>query len=189
METLCLCCSFLFILFLHPNVAYFPLNVDSHKPPKCVLPKAYRSSGTSPLWVLFTRCNSSGADCSSMDTPQERFHDKNLLFMAYFPWAKVPTRSLLQGGFSMGSQGIYTYCCVGSFMVSRLGVCSSSVLHTLQDNLCSGIWSTLQLPNFFSDVCVCRAACSVMYSYSSLTDVAVFFYPFLSVITEVLQDH
>lgn len=177
METLCLCCSFLLIFFLYPNVGYFPLNADSYKPPKCVLPNDYRSSGTAPLWVLFTRCNSSGTDCSSMDTPQERFHDKNLLFMAYFPWAKVPTRSLLQGGLSMGSQRIDACCCVGPFMVSRVGVCPSSVLHALQGNLCSGIWSTLQLPNF-SDVCVCRAVCCVMYSYSSLTDVAVFFYSF-----------
>lgn len=80
METLCLCCSFLLIFFLYPSVGYFPLNADSYKPPKCVLPNAYRSSGTAPLWVLFTRCNSSGTDCSSMDTPQQRFHDKSAIY-------------------------------------------------------------------------------------------------------------
>lgn len=51
---LCLCCSFLFTFFPHPSVGYFSLNADPHKSPKWVLPMAYRSSGTAPVWVFFT---------------------------------------------------------------------------------------------------------------------------------------
>lgn len=91
METPCLCCSFLFTFFPHPSVGYFPLNADVHKPPKWALPMAYRSSGTAPAWVLFTRYNASGADCSSMGPPRDRFPDKNLLFMDCFSWATAPS--------------------------------------------------------------------------------------------------
>lgn len=63
---------------------------------------AYRSSGTAPVWVLFKRYNTSGTELSSTRLPWERFPDKNLLFMAHFPWATAPTRAFSRVGSPWG---------------------------------------------------------------------------------------
>jgi len=154
----------------------------------------YSSSQTTPTWVFSTGCSPSGKDCSRGSPTQSHSSCQKTCWGTDFsPQATVPVRSLLQQGFPVVHsflQGISACSGVGSSMVCRKVICSTvdlhelegdnlcnhGLLHRLQENLCSGAWSTSPLS--FADLGVCIVVSITYPPYSSELLLHSIFLPF-----------
>jgi len=128
----------------------------------------------SPVLVLPTGCSASGTGCSSVDPPRghKPCQQTCSIMDSAIHRSTGPARSLLQRGLSTGSQpplGIHLLQ-YGFFHRVQVDICSTvdlyglqgdnlphhGLLHKLQENFCSGSWSTPS-PSVFTDLGVCRA--------------------------------
>lgn len=135
MGTLCLFCSFLFTFFPHSNVGYFPLNADTHKPSNRL------SYGQQSL-----RTFSQGTTLQEQTAPEWVPHGRGVLTKICCLWPTFHGQEFLpESSPGWAFHGVTGNICLlcEPFMAFRAGICSSSVLHALQGNLCSGIWSIL----------------------------------------------